>query len=140
MTKWCGEWCELCAVALDGCDEWSSDGECFPSAVIIIIIIDVFKPILFHSLVTGAYCLGIFQIGNDPTTTLGGSGDVASGSVDVEGRKKGLEMLPELDNLVADDVIRIFEKDEDDEEIELSGEWVEYIDENEEFDNVSDQY
>ncbi|KAI3674107.1 hypothetical protein L2E82_52627 [Cichorium intybus] len=45
-----------------------------------------------------------------------GSGDVASG------RKKGLEMLPELDNLVADDVIRIFEKDEDDEEIELSGE------------------
>ncbi|KAI3791556.1 hypothetical protein L2E82_05374 [Cichorium intybus] len=55
-------------------------------------------------------------------------------------RKKGLEMLSELDNLVADDVIEIDEKDEeDDEEIESSGEWVEDEDEDEEFDDVSDQ-
>ncbi|KAI3707932.1 hypothetical protein L2E82_36871 [Cichorium intybus] len=126
-----------------------------------------------HSLVTGAYCLGIFQIGKDPTTTLGDLMlqveiclfrlqtifiQTTSSVVLKEGckqgklvhacpiakhrgkfhhvlriklifRKKGLEMLPELDNLDADDVIRIFEKDEDDEDIELSGEWVEYIDE-----------
>ncbi|KAI3753462.1 hypothetical protein L2E82_25515 [Cichorium intybus] len=27
MMKWCGERCEWCVVASDGCDEWSSDGE-----------------------------------------------------------------------------------------------------------------
>lgn len=58
-------------------------------------------------------------------------------------RKKGLEMLSDLDKFVAvaddDDVIGTNEKDSDDEEIESSGEWVEDEDEDEELDDVSDQ-
>ncbi|XP_071710537.1 protein WHAT'S THIS FACTOR 9, mitochondrial-like [Rutidosis leptorrhynchoides] len=60
-------------------------------------------------------------------------------------RKKGLEMLPELDNLVVDDVIvndeKEFESEEEEEVTESSGEWVDHEDEDddEEFDDVSDQ-
>ncbi|CAH1420124.1 unnamed protein product [Lactuca virosa] len=58
-------------------------------------------------------------------------------------RKKGLEMLSDLDKFVAadddDDAIGTNEKDSDDEEIESSGEWVEDEDEDEELDDVSDQ-
>ncbi|KAK1429248.1 hypothetical protein QVD17_11454 [Tagetes erecta] len=57
-------------------------------------------------------------------------------------RKKGLEMLPELDKLVDDDdSIGIDENDcSGDEEIESSGEWVDHEDGDSEFDDdVSDQ-
>ncbi|KAD4384338.1 hypothetical protein R6Q59_011638 [Mikania micrantha] len=58
-------------------------------------------------------------------------------------RKRGLEMLPELDRLVEDDTIGIDEQDaadsSGDEEIESSGEWVDHEDEDSEFEDVSDQ-
>lgn len=56
-------------------------------------------------------------------------------------RKKGLEMLPELDKLVEDDTID--GQDNDDvtnyEEDESSGEWVDHEDGDSEFDDVSDR-
>ncbi|MFS8004813.1 putative plant organelle RNA recognition domain-containing protein [Helianthus anomalus] len=55
-------------------------------------------------------------------------------------RKKGLEMLPELDSLVEDDAVGIDgEESSGDEEVESSGEWVEDDDEDEEFDDASDR-
>ncbi|KAI3688060.1 hypothetical protein L1987_81766 [Smallanthus sonchifolius] len=55
-------------------------------------------------------------------------------------RKKGLEMLPELDKLVEDDSIGINgEESCDDEEVESSGEWVDHEDGDSEFDDGSDQ-
>ncbi|KAI3822726.1 hypothetical protein L1987_10323 [Smallanthus sonchifolius] len=55
-------------------------------------------------------------------------------------RKKGLEMLPELDKLVEDDSIGIDgEESCEDEEVESSGEWVDHEDGDSEFDDGSDQ-
>ncbi|KAK9079208.1 hypothetical protein SSX86_000878 [Deinandra increscens subsp. villosa] len=55
-------------------------------------------------------------------------------------RKKGLEMLPELDRLVEDETVGIEEQDSSgEEEIESSGEWVDHEDEDSEFDDGSDQ-
>nr|XP_043614231.1 protein WHAT'S THIS FACTOR 9, mitochondrial [Erigeron canadensis] len=59
-------------------------------------------------------------------------------------RKKGLEMLPELDKLYDDNdydnVLKNYEKEPSDgEEVESSGEWVEHEDGDSEFDDVSDQ-
>ncbi|GJX74927.1 root primordium defective 1-like protein [Tanacetum coccineum] len=65
-------------------------------------------------------------------------------------RKKGLEMLPELDKVDVDvnDVIGVHKKEDEgegedeDDEVESSGEWVDHEDgddDDEEFDDVSDQ-